>query len=142
MDKPSWQHQYKRLLTAFGKKANQEQSAEFYDALRSHTSAAVHDGVSAAVREGKYFPTVAELLAQVRNASHRHQAPSEVCETCQGSSWTQHPCDGVLNASAQGERPRPANLAHYCGVGDVPHQWHAYARRCHCWPFQQQQGAA
>jgi len=141
MDKPSWQHEYKRLLTAYGKKANQEQSAEFYAALASHTGAAVHDGTSTAIREGKYFPTVAELLAQVRNASHRHTAPVDVCETCQGSSWTQHQCDGVLPASAQGERPRPANLAHFCGVGDCPHQWHGYAKRCHCWPFRQEQHA-
>jgi hypothetical protein len=133
VDRVSWQHQYKRLLTAYGKKANADQSAEFFAAVQSSGAAAVHDGISAAIREGKYFPTVAELLAAVRNASHRHAQPVVKCEACDGSTWAQHTCDGV---TASKDGPLVTNRAHFCGVGDTPHQTHAYARRCgQCWTF-------
>lgn len=140
MDRTSWQHQYKRLLTAYGKKASPDQSAEFFSAVQSSTGAAVHDGVSACIREGKYFPTVAELVAAVRNAGHKHAAPQATCEVCDNSTWIPHECAGVAAPDAAA-KPAPVDRAHYCGR-DWVHGAHSYARRCYqCWTFSGQ-GAA
>ncbi len=141
MDRVGWQHQYKRLLTAYGKKASQEQSAEFFTALQGSTSAAVHDGVSSCIREGKYFPTVADLLAAVRNAGHKHAAPQATCDVCQNSTWIEHQCAGVT-APDGATKPAPVDLANYCGR-DWVHADHGYMRRCYqCWTFGQSGNAA
>lgn len=141
VDRVGWQHQYKRLLTAYGKKASQEQSAEFFAALQGCTSAAVHDGVSACIREGKYFPTVAELLAAARNAGHQHKAPLATCDVCQNSTWITLHCAGV-SAPDGATKPAPVDRSHYCGR-DWVHSDHDWAVRCHqCWTLGRQGDAA
>lgn len=134
MDRITWQHEYKRLLTAYGKKAQADQAAEFFAAVQSSTSAAVHDGVSAVIREGKYFPTVADLVAAVRNAGHKHAAPKATCDICANSTWEQFHCAGVT-ATGPETKPLPVDRANYCGR-DWVHADHDYARRCRqCWTF-------
>ena len=131
MTRTEWAHEYKRLCTAFSKKAHTDESAEYFTALQSFHGACVHDAVSRAIREAKYYPKAAELTEFARAARHAYSGPTAVCETCHGSTWTQHPCDGVV---AHKDGPVPTDHGRFCGVGDVPHQHHAYARRCHvCW---------
>lgn len=138
MERSSWVHEYKRLLTAFGKKTNTEQSAEYFLALQPHTGACVHDAITSAIRESKYWPTPADLVERAKTARHNHQVPVSACDVCHGSTWTQHPCDGVTHADG-GLPIRPINPSRFCGHGDIVHQWHDYARRCYqCWqPMEQ-----
>jgi hypothetical protein len=140
VDRIGWQHEYQRLLKAYGKRRDDEQSGEFFSALQGSTSAAVHDGVSACIREGKFFPTVADLLAAVRNASHRHEVPLATCDECQNTTWQEYRCDGV-RAIGPETKPLPVDRAAYCGR-DWVHTAHDYARRCRqCWTLTSNGGA-
>lgn len=131
MDRLAWTHQYKRLLTAFGKKANPEQSAVYFTALSHFVGASVHDAVTQAIKDAKFWPTPAELVERARTAQHAHRVPATACDVCHGSTWEQFRCDGVTSTK---EGPRVTNHAQFCGVGDAPHQDHGYASRCRqCW---------
>jgi len=133
MDRLDWQHQYKRLLTAFGKKANPDQSAEYFSALKDLTAACVHDAVSSAIKDAKFWPTAAELMERGRNARHQQQPQSKAaCAQCDGSTWQSHQCDGMAT-DKDTQRVLPLNRAHACDR-NFAHAPHDFARRCvACW---------
>ena len=132
MDRVQWQHQYKRLLTAFAKKNNPDQSAEYFNALKDLSSAVIHDAVSSAIKDAKYWPTAAELMERGRTARHQHSETKAACAQCDGSTWQSHQCDGMAT-DPETQRVVPLTRAHCCDR-NFAHSPHDYARRCvACW---------
>ena len=132
MDKPTWQAEYKRLLTAYGKTVNQEQMALYYDVLQSYPGPVVTAAVSAAIRDGRSWPSAADLADRARQSRMSHPVPVGTCDVCHNETWIILPCAGVA-ASGPTEPPLPVNRREYCGRSYV-HADHDYAVRCtQCW---------
>lgn len=138
MERTQWGHQYRRLLTAFTKKSNAEQSGEYFLALQPYPGACVHEAITGAIREAKYWPTAADLVERARLARHSHQVPASACDVCHGSTFTQHMCSPETPCGADHPaiervpifKPNPAHTTWI-----ERSYMHQYARRCwQCWP--------
>jgi len=86
-------------------------------------------GGDGAIRDGKYWPTPAELIERARLSRPRETTHGAVCEACQGSTWVETPCDGVSHGEPQ-TRPSPVHRGRVCRTDDVMHAAHLMATRC------------
>ena len=129
MDLEQWAKEYKRLLTAFSKPTSSEQARLYFQELRGYPFGAVVTAVTGAIRDGKYWPTPAELIERARLSRPRETTHGAVCEACQGSTWVETPCDGVSHGEPQ-TRPSPVHRGRVCRTDDVMHAAHLMATRC------------
>ena len=84
MDKAQWVTEYRRLLQVYNKKADTEQADAYFAALSDLSGEAVAEGVSRCIREGRFWPSVADIRerAIVRGGDGR---PGWTCRECGGT---------------------------------------------------------
>ena len=151
MDRVAWEGGYRRLLKAYSKPFSADQAGAYFDGLSDLGDAAVDAGVTACIREVRYFPSVADLreraVAALRGDTDGPRGP--YCPVCDGSglivvaddcSEEKHLADAVQLAWFGSQRhsrrfPRPLTRAealdwvksNVTSFGRVP----TY-RRCEC----------
>lgn len=138
MDKAQWAHEFGRLCKAFGKTTSPDLASAYFEALSRFQHGPVGDAVSAAIRESKRFPVVAELVERVRQARPAHLLPASACGVCGGSTWTIHECSPEMPCGA--DHPKTTRVAVRDGESvrfEEGPFLHDYARRCYqCWTLQ------
>lgn len=90
----------RRLDVAFDKPSNNEKRDEYYQGLRDVPIELLRDAVSAHVRQGKYYPRIADLRNLVDDAQPEHKPkrpppeayaidgePTYVCTACEDTGW-------------------------------------------------------
>lgn len=132
MDKDTWQREYGRLVTAYGKARNSEQMGVYFAALSRYPMTAVVEAVTAAIRESRGWPSAAELAERAHAYLAGHQAPAAMCDVCHGDKFTFSVCEGYHTPDTS-QPPVPVNERAVCRR-DFPHAKHEdahFCRQCH-----------
>lgn len=87
MDGETWADCYERLLSAYRKAADVEQQQVYFDALRQVPGPIIRLAVQAAIREEKFWPSVATLREHCTTAGKAIEARPSLCDRCGGNQW-------------------------------------------------------
>lgn len=149
MTSEEWAVEYRRLLRAFNKSPNADQSEAYREALQGVSVLLVNASVTACIQQLKYWPSAADILERAVAARRGRDIPASWCRSCDGSGLLEseadrpvdrHLADAVQIIYLRSQRrskvfPRPLSIdeaaawvqAHWPNFGFVP----TY-RRCEC----------
>jgi len=87
VDSETWWACYQKLIAAYAKKPDREQSQVFFDALQSVPGPVMRLATDKAIKSEAFFPTPATLRTYCDGAGKEIQAPVRACGECHGETW-------------------------------------------------------